>query len=29
MNEFTPYSWTGIIDYIKSQKTIADKEKQD
>lgn len=29
MNEFSQYSWTGIIDYIKNQKLILDKEREE
>lgn len=29
MNEFSQYSWTGIIDYIKVQKLATDKEREE
>jgi hypothetical protein len=28
MSEFSQYSWTGIIDYVKGQKLILDKERE-
>ena len=29
MSEFSQYSWTGIIDYIKTQKLVIDKEREE